>query len=387
MIQLITQYAERGLCLVRALSVAGLARSSYYYGLRRAEVGGKVGVKSGRRPPGFTLRWVKTEWLSVPDSVVVAFLKQLLAQPLVDYGYRKCHSALGNNCYHINPKKVYRIMKAERLLRGSRIQTSGKVNRVGGRMVRPAAPFVHLEMDLKYLYIKGEGRTIFLLTIIDTHSRHVLDYALGYHMTQVEVKQLWRRGLQQRVFTDYGPAAVSVVSVRSDNGSQFIAHSVREFFTQVGITQEFTHVATPQENAHIESFHSILEEALVGIEFSDRVELLAWLTEFYRFYNEERLHSSICDVSPAQFLRLWKNGLVGHDLKHGRLVFYLKIKRYLIAQTLHDLTFSSQKEQNSELGGDGGEQARHEVNGACSAPAPPSGQQLPEPEMIIPKPS
>ena len=206
-------------------------------------------------------------------------------------------------------------------------------------------------------------------------------------MTQVEVKELWRRGLQQQVFTDYGPAAVSGVSVRSDNGSQFIAHSVREFFTQAGITQEFTHVATPEENAHIESFHSILEEALVGIEFTDREEVLAWLTEFYRFYNEERLHSSICDVSPARFLLLWKHGLVGHDLKHGRLVFYLKLKRYLIAQTLHDLTFSFQKEQNSELGGAGGEQARYEVKGACSSPVQPSGQEPPELEMITSKPS
>ena len=125
----------------------------------------------------------------------------------------------------------------------------------------------------------------------------------------------------------------------------------------------------------------------MGIEFTNREEVLAWLTEFYRFYNEERLHSSICDVSPARFLLLRKHGLVGHDLKHGRLVFYLKLKRYLIAQTLHDLTFSSHKEQNSELGGAGGEQALHEVKGACSSLAPPSGHQPPEPEMIIPKPS
>ena len=35
-------------------------------------------------------------------------------QPLVDYGYRKCHSALGNACYYINHKKVYRLMKESR---------------------------------------------------------------------------------------------------------------------------------------------------------------------------------------------------------------------------------------------------------------------------------
>ena len=386
MIQLITKYAERGLCLVKALSVAGLARSSYYYGMR-AEGDANRSAAPGGKPPGFTLQWVKTKWISVSDSAIVAFLKDLLAQPLVDYGYRKCHSALGNAAYHLNHKKVYRIMKAEGLLRGSRIQTSGKVGRALGRIVRPAAPFVYLEMDIKYLYIQGEGRTIFLLTIIDTHSRYVLDYALGYQMTQVEVKQLWQRGLAKEVFADHGPAQVCAITVRNDNGSQFIAHSVREFFTQAGITQEFTHVATPEENAHIESFHSILEEALIGIEFNDRKELLAWLTEFYRFYNEERLHSSICDVSPAQFLRLWKHGLIGHDQKHGRLVFYLKIKRYLIAQTLHDLGLSSPGEPNGELGGVAGEQAPHEVKGACSPVNPPSGHQPPGPEMITPKPS
>ena len=70
-------------------------------------------------------------------------------------------------------------MKNARLLRGACIQTTGKVDCAGGRMVRPEAPFVFLEMDIKYLYIKGEGRTIFLLTIIDTHSRYALDYSLG----------------------------------------------------------------------------------------------------------------------------------------------------------------------------------------------------------------
>ena len=375
MIQLITKYAKQGLSVGKALAVAGLAKSTYYHSLR-AEVDGQRG-SPGRQPPGFTLQWTGTHWLCVPDQTVIDFLRDLLGQPLVDYGYRKCHSALGNACYHLNHKKVYRIMKAERLLRGSRIQTSGKVNRVGGRMVRPAAPFVYLEMDIKYLYIRAEGRTIFLLTIIDTHSRYVLDYALGYQMTQVEVKELWRRGLATQIFADHGPAKVSSVSVRSDNGSQFIAHSVREFFTEAGITQEFTHVATPEENAHIESFHSILEEALAGIDFTDRQDVLAWLAAFYRFYNEERLHSSICDLSPARFLLLWKHGLVGHDLQRGRLVFYLKIKRYLIAQTLHDITFPLSGEENGELGGVAGAEARHEVKGASVPAAPPSGQQPP----------
>ena len=39
------------------------------------------------------------------------------------------------------------------------------------------------------------------------------------------------------------------VVIRSDNGSQFIAKSVREYFSLIGVYQELTHVATPEGNA------------------------------------------------------------------------------------------------------------------------------------------
>lgn len=53
------------------------------------------------------------------------------------------------------------------------------------------------------------------------------------------------------------------VILRNDNGSQFIAHSVRNFLKSSEIKQEFTHVATPEENSYIEDFHSILEHDVI----------------------------------------------------------------------------------------------------------------------------
>jgi len=55
------------------------------------------------------------------------------------------------------------------------------------------------------------------------------------------------------------PIPESVV-IRSDNGSQFIARNVREYLGLIGVQQEFTHVATPEENAHIEAYHGHPEE-------------------------------------------------------------------------------------------------------------------------------
>ena len=48
--------------------------------------------------------------------------------------------------------------------------------------------------------------------------------------------------------------------IRSDNGSQFIEKKVREYLGVIGVQQEFTHIATPGENAHIEAYHTILKK-------------------------------------------------------------------------------------------------------------------------------
>jgi transposase InsO family protein len=53
------------------------------------------------------------------------------------------------------------------------------------------------------------------------------------------------------------------VIIRNDNGSQFIAYSVRETLKQMEAHQEFTHVAKPEENAYIEAFHSIQQRELM----------------------------------------------------------------------------------------------------------------------------
>ncbi len=52
------------------------------------------------------------------------------------------------------------------------------------------------------------------------------------------------------------------IFVRNDNGSQFEAQLVRDFFANKNVIQEFTKPATPEQNAHIESYHSIMESVI-----------------------------------------------------------------------------------------------------------------------------
>lgn len=53
------------------------------------------------------------------------------------------------------------------------------------------------------------------------------------------------------------------VTIRNDNGSQFIADSVKEYLRSAEANQEFTHIATSEENSYIEAFHSIVQREVI----------------------------------------------------------------------------------------------------------------------------
>ena len=91
------------------------------------------------------------------------------------------------------------------------------------------------------------------------------------------------------------------VVIRSDNGSQFIAQDVREYLGLIGVDQEFTHVATPEENAHIEAYHGTLKRDIFDrFEYRNFGEIEAILKRYVEFYNHIRLHGLLGKITPIQ---------------------------------------------------------------------------------------
>ncbi|WP_367620504.1 integrase core domain-containing protein [Paenibacillus sp. 11B] len=61
---------------------------------------------------------------------------------------------------------------------------------------------------------------------------------------------------------------------------------------------------SPNMNAHIESFHLILQDdCLSRYDFATYGEAYEAVTEFMIFYNERRMHSSIKDLGPIDFYK------------------------------------------------------------------------------------
>jgi transposase InsO family protein len=158
--------------------------------------------------------------------------------------------------------------------------------------------------------VSGQSRNAFVLTVIDTFTRTVLGWKVSFAMTKAEVKALWERIIEEHLQPADLLAKQLSVTVRSDNGAQFLAKTVREFLAENHLLQENTHPYTPPENGHIESFHAIPGAALEGREFEDLGQAEQALKSFYYFYNEQRIHSSICMLPPKIFWQAFERGWV-----------------------------------------------------------------------------
>jgi len=272
---------------------SGTAKSSWYYistdGMR------------GRKSSEYTL---KANGETVNNKQVVEHIKDLLRDEfLCVYGYEKISWELQAEGFIINKKKVYRLMKEQHLLcPGRRIHTSGKRQFVQQRKIEASYPMQYLAMDIKYVYIQGERRHVYLLTVLDIFTKKALGHLLKSSIRQHDVVLLLD-GIMQEYKTEG-------MIIRNDNGSQFIAHSVRNFLKSRGVNQEFTHIATPEENSYIEALHSTLErEVIRRYWFDSFYHAKMKLADYYKFYNSRRRHRSLKRKSPNQFWELYTKNL------------------------------------------------------------------------------
>ena len=270
------------------------------------------------------MRWVDGQEVTQTNTEVVEHIESIQSDPDTNYGYRRMAAALMLLGYFINHKKVYRLMKANHLLKPRHKRTPRTYARY--RIVIPQGPLQVLEMDIKYVWIAKVRRHAYILTVMDTFTRFVLHWRMGFSMKSSDVKAAWEhiiiRHLQPADMLGKGIH----VEIRNDNGPQFASKTIRAFFQQNYLNQVFTHPYTPQENGHVESFHSILSTALGGSAFWDARQLNERLTLFYEKYNNVRLHGAIANLPPALFWRLWDRHLVERKVYENKNVrFILKI--------------------------------------------------------------
>lgn len=241
----------------------------------------------------------------VLDARIKQFIRRLLLGPDAAFGYRKITVLLRRkHQLVINKKKVYRLCKEMQLLAPQREKKNHVPKRIANNRT-VTGPNQLWQMDIKYGYVAGMRRHFYLASIIDVFDRSIVAYHRGKACDTQNIIHVLQKGLLKREVHKQAHKLV----IRTDNGSQFASKAFYEFCEQVKIEHERIPVRTPDKNAYIESFHSILErECYTRNCFESYAEAFAEVDRFIRYYNNRRIHGSLMDWPPAVYSRLVAQG-------------------------------------------------------------------------------
>lgn len=253
----------------------------------------------GRPVPGYSINPDKT---IVLDTAIENALKELRSREFFTKagGYQKLTEYLKRDYgFYINHKKIYRLCAEKNLL----LPKKKKQKRRGKKICENreiTSPNQLWQFDIKYGYIHGENRFFFLMAFIDVFTREIRDYHIGLRCRAKDIIFTLENALQKHNIDE------SNLVIRSDNGTQMTSHMFKRFIDSKGLEHEFTPPSTPNLNAFIESFFSIVEteffQANIFESYSDAYEMTV---RFIKHYNQKRIHGSLGKRTPEEFGKYW----------------------------------------------------------------------------------
>ena len=148
--------------------------------------------------------------------------------------------------------------------------------------------------DITYMAC-GEG-DMFLCAIRDEHSRRALGWACDDHMRT----ELVTTAVDRAVFTRGGRCCGTIL--HSDRGSQYTAHDMAAACSRHGLRRSMGATGICWDNAGAESlWSSFKHECYYRHAFATKLELIAAVDNWMRFYNDRRRHSAIGMLSPIDY--------------------------------------------------------------------------------------
>nr|GEV55252.1 retrotransposon protein, putative, unclassified [Tanacetum cinerariifolium] len=127
---------------------------------------------------------------------------------------------------------------------------------------------LHMDMcgPMRVASINGKW---YVLVIIDDYSRYTWVYFLRTNDEMLEVIKNFLKKIYVRL-------QALVIIVRSDNGTEFKNHVLKEYFDSVGITHETSAAKTPQQNGVVERRNRTLVEAARTMLIFSHAPLFLW---------------------------------------------------------------------------------------------------------------
>jgi len=273
---------ENGAPVRSALRAVGLNKSTFYY------------RRKGCKPKG-------KDYLLDEDlcHILQGFTGYELA-----LGYRKTREyIMAVHGRRYNKKKVYRHMKALKLLQPRRIRP-GKQPKTHLDSCPAERSNERWEADLTYVS-HAHGRA-YVFVVQDIFDKDIVGGHVSYRCRGEDAVSSLKKAIGYR-FHGRKPEGLNL-TVRVDRGCQYTANDFIVFCEEQKIHLEFCGVQCPNDKPHIESFIGCYKrEEVYRNQYDNFLDVCRGWESYLQWYRFLRPHGSLGFMSPAQFKMLNQN--------------------------------------------------------------------------------
>lgn len=258
------------------LKKASLARSVFYYHVQKQQAGDK--------------------YAEVKDHI-----RTIFDEHHGRYGYRRVTAALQRMGKKINHKTVQRLMGVLNLK--SRVRPKKYQSFKGN--VGPAAPndldrqFEAEAPNEKWVTdvteFKVNGDKLYLSPVLDLYNREIIAFETSRRPVSEMVNSMLNKAIA-RLLPNERPM------LHSDQGWHYKMPLYQATLRERGMAQSMSRKGNCHDNAAMESFFGVLKSEFFHLKkFGSIEELQTGLSEYIRYYNNDRIKLKFKGLSPVQY--------------------------------------------------------------------------------------
>jgi putative transposase len=275
----------------RTLRELDIPRSTFYRWYRSYEESGYDGLatRAGQK---------RRFWNRIPDVERERVAELAIEKPELSPRELAWHIT-DREGWFVSESSVYRILKAYDLVASPNYIVMSAASEFQHKTRR-----VHelWQTDFTYMKVIGWG-WYYLSTILDDYSRYIIAWILSTGMAATDVKKTLDLAAEKTGVTDvrvhHRPRLLS------DNGPAYISKELADYLAGKEIVHTRGRPYHPMTQGKIERYHRTMKNVVTLQNYYAPWELEQELGRFVTWYNNERYHESLKNLTPA-------------DVYHGR---------------------------------------------------------------------
>ena len=219
------------------------------------------------------------------------------------YGYRRVHLELKRRGYHINDKKVKRLMKRmnlQGLKRHKRKYSSykGEIGKVAPNIIKrnffSDSPNKKWYTDITEFNLRGDK--LYLSPILDGYAGDIVSYKLSRNPNLNQVIGMVNDAVSKNNTKD--------LIFHSDQGWQYQHTYYQKILKENGIIQSMSRKGNSIDDALMENFFGLLKTEMFYDQeekYKDINDLSRAIDEYIYYYNNDRIKTRLKGLTPIEY--------------------------------------------------------------------------------------